>query len=84
MGYFSVLLDLTNRHCVMVGGGPIAERRILALLEAGAQVTVVSPRVTPTLEALAAEGGSAWSRGTMSRAISRVSTSPSWPPPRAR
>ena len=56
MGYFTVLLDLTNRHCVMVGGGPIAERRILSLLEAGAQVTVISPRVTPTLEALAADG----------------------------
>src|SRR5258705_7047710 len=56
MGYFTVLLDLTSRHCVMVGGGPIAERRILSLLEAGAQVTVISPRVTPTLEALAADG----------------------------
>jgi siroheme synthase-like protein len=56
MGYFSVLLDLTQRHCVMVGGGPIAERRVLSLLEAGAQVTVISPRATPALEALALEG----------------------------
>jgi len=55
MGYFSVLLDLTRRHCVMVGGGPIAERRVVSLLEAGAQVTVISPRATPALEALAAE-----------------------------
>lgn len=56
MGYFSVLLDLTQRRCVMVGGGPIAERRVLSLLEAGAQVTVISPRATPALEALALEG----------------------------
>ena len=56
MGYFSVLLDLTHRRCVMVGGGPIAERRVLALLDAGARVTVISPRATPALEALAAEG----------------------------
>ena len=56
MGHFSVLLDLTHRHCVMVGGGPIAERRILSLLDAGAQVTVITPRATPALEALAAEG----------------------------
>jgi len=27
----------------MVGGGPIGERRILSLLEAGAQVTVDQP-----------------------------------------
>src|SRR5262245_57224062 len=56
MGYFSVLLDLTHRHCVMVGGGPIAERRVLSLLESGARVTVISPRATPALEALAAKG----------------------------
>jgi precorrin-2 dehydrogenase len=56
MGYFSVLLDLTGRRCLMVGGGTVAERRIIGLLDAGAQVTVISPQVTPTLAALAAEG----------------------------
>jgi precorrin-2 dehydrogenase/sirohydrochlorin ferrochelatase len=56
MGYFPVLLDLTGRHCLMVGGGPVAERRIIGLLDAGARVTVISPQVTPTLAALAAEG----------------------------
>ena len=40
----------------MVGGGPVAERRIIALLDAGARVTVISPQVTPTLASLAAEG----------------------------
>ncbi len=56
MGYFPVLLDLTGRRCLMVGGGPVAERRITGLLAAGARVTVISPRTTPTLAALAAEG----------------------------
>jgi precorrin-2 dehydrogenase / sirohydrochlorin ferrochelatase len=56
MGYFPVLLDLTGRRCLMVGGGPVAERRIIGLLDAGAQVTVISPRVTPALAALAADG----------------------------
>jgi precorrin-2 dehydrogenase len=56
MGYFPVLLDLTGRRCLMVGGGPVAERRITGLLAAGAQVTVISPRVTQTLAELAAEG----------------------------
>jgi precorrin-2 dehydrogenase / sirohydrochlorin ferrochelatase len=56
MGYFPVLLDLTGRHCLMVGGGPVAERRIIGLLDAGASVTVICPQVTPTLAALAAEG----------------------------
>jgi siroheme synthase-like protein len=56
MGFYPVFLDLAGRRCVMVGGGPIAERRIVGLLEAGAQVTVISPRVTPTLAKLADEG----------------------------
>ena len=38
--------------CVVVGGGQVAHRRVAGLLEAGAQVTVVSPEVTPALEAL--------------------------------
>jgi precorrin-2 dehydrogenase len=56
MGYYPVLLDLAGRRCVMVGGGSVAERRVDGLLTAGAQVIVISPRLTPTLTALLAEG----------------------------
>jgi precorrin-2 dehydrogenase / sirohydrochlorin ferrochelatase len=56
MGYYPVLLDLAGRRCVMVGGGIIAGRRVDGLLTAGARVTVISPRLTRTLAALAAEG----------------------------
>jgi precorrin-2 dehydrogenase/sirohydrochlorin ferrochelatase len=56
MGYYPVLLDLAGRRCVMVGGGIIAGRRVDALLTAGASVTVISPRLTRTLAAMAAEG----------------------------
>jgi precorrin-2 dehydrogenase / sirohydrochlorin ferrochelatase len=55
MGYYPVLLDLTGRRCVMIGGGVIAERRVDALATAGAHVIVISPRLTPALAALAAE-----------------------------
>jgi precorrin-2 dehydrogenase len=56
MGYYPVLLDLEGRRCVMVGGGIIAGRRVDGLLTAGARVTVISPRLTRTLAARAAEG----------------------------
>jgi precorrin-2 dehydrogenase/sirohydrochlorin ferrochelatase len=56
MGYYPVLVDLAGRPCVMVGGGIIAERRVDGLLTAGARVTVISPRLTRALAALAAEG----------------------------
>jgi siroheme synthase-like protein len=56
MGFYPVFLDLAGRHCLVVGGGGVAERRIETLLEAGAAVTVVSPEVTPALAELGAAG----------------------------
>jgi uroporphyrin-III C-methyltransferase/precorrin-2 dehydrogenase/sirohydrochlorin ferrochelatase len=40
---------------VVVGGGQVAQRRVPALLAAGADVLLVSPEVTPALEGLSAE-----------------------------
>jgi siroheme synthase-like protein len=54
--YFPVLLDLRDRRCLVVGGGPVGERRAVALLECGARVVLVSPALTPTLAALVAAG----------------------------
>jgi uroporphyrin-III C-methyltransferase len=46
----------------VVGGGQVAHRRVAGLLEARARVTVVSPEVTPALEALVAPGSLTWVR----------------------
>ncbi len=43
-------LRLAGRRVVVVGGGQVAQRRIPALLAAGARVVVVSPQVTPAIE----------------------------------
>jgi precorrin-2 dehydrogenase/sirohydrochlorin ferrochelatase len=51
MKYYPVNLDMTNKRCVVVGGGDIAERKVERLLECGAQVTVVSQSLTPVLKA---------------------------------
>jgi len=53
-------LRLTGRRVVIVGGGSVASRRIPALLEAGALVHLVSPKVTAALEDLAAAGRITW------------------------
>jgi siroheme synthase-like protein len=50
------LVGLETRRAVVVGGGTVAARKVAALLEAGAQVTVISPDLAPALTALAAEG----------------------------
>ena len=52
--YLSGLI-LTDRKVVVVGGGHVAQRRVPTLIAAGADVTVVSPEVTPALEGMAGE-----------------------------
>ena len=54
-GYFPLCLDVEGHRCLVVGGGPIGERKARSLLECGARVVVVSPELTPALSALAAE-----------------------------
>ena len=53
-------LRLGGRRVVVVGGGTVATRRIPALLDAGADVVLVSPSVTASLEDLAAAGRIRW------------------------
>src|SRR5918994_6113198 len=59
---YPVGLRLLDRHVVVVGGGQVAHRRVAGLLEARARVTVVSPEVTPALEALVGPGEVTWVR----------------------
>jgi siroheme synthase-like protein len=57
---YPVMLDLTDRPCLVVGGGAVAERKIAGLVEAGARLTIVSPWLTPALLQLATEAPLRW------------------------
>jgi precorrin-2 dehydrogenase / sirohydrochlorin ferrochelatase len=54
--YYPIFLDVKGRKCVVVGGGQVALRKVEALLESGAVVTVVSPVIGAGLRDLAANG----------------------------
>lgn len=54
--YYPLFADLHGRLCVVVGGGLVAQRKITTLLSFGAQVTVVSPTITPRLRAYVRQG----------------------------
>jgi len=49
MNYYPAFLNLKLKKAVVVGGGRIAERKVLTLIKAGADVTVISPRLTERL-----------------------------------
>jgi precorrin-2 dehydrogenase/sirohydrochlorin ferrochelatase len=55
MRYYPAYLDIQNRKCLVVGGGRVATRKVLVLLDCGAVVTVISPRVTDQLQELITE-----------------------------
>lgn len=54
--FYPMMVDLTGRRCLVVGGGSVAERKTVSLLGGGANVVVVSPDVTPGLQLLAEQG----------------------------
>jgi len=49
LNYYPVFLNVEAKKTIVVGGGKIAERKILSLIKAGADVTVVSPSITKRL-----------------------------------
>jgi uroporphyrin-III C-methyltransferase/precorrin-2 dehydrogenase/sirohydrochlorin ferrochelatase len=57
---YPVGLRLDGRRVLVVGGGTVASRRVPALLDAGADVLLVAPEVTPALHALIDAGRIGW------------------------
>jgi precorrin-2 dehydrogenase/sirohydrochlorin ferrochelatase len=47
--YYPMMLNLTGKRVVVIGGGTVAARKIKTLLEAKAEITVVSPELHDTI-----------------------------------
>lgn len=56
MRYYPIYLDIRNKPCVVIGGGDVAERKVMSLLNAGAIVTVISPAITDALKGVSGDG----------------------------
>ncbi|WP_030756214.1 uroporphyrinogen-III C-methyltransferase [Streptomyces griseus] len=59
---YPVGLRLAGRRVVVLGGGTVAQRRLPALIAAGADLTLISPSATPSVEAMAEAGEFTWIR----------------------
>lgn len=51
-----IFINITNRLCVVIGGGDVATRKVSMLLKANAAITLVSPEICHDLQALADDG----------------------------
>lgn len=50
---YPLSLDLESRPVLVVGGGPVAARKLTELLRSGASITLIAPQADPAVERLA-------------------------------
>ncbi len=50
MDYLPIFTKVSEKHCLLIGGGDVAERKLFLLLEAGAQVTLVAPSINESIK----------------------------------
>jgi uroporphyrin-III C-methyltransferase/precorrin-2 dehydrogenase/sirohydrochlorin ferrochelatase len=60
MDYLPIFLKIAGRKALVVGGGPVAARKVAWLREAGARVTIVAPKTTAALAELARAATIEW------------------------
>lgn len=51
-----IFFNITNRHCVVIGGGDVATRKVIMLLKAHAAITLYSPEICIELADMAKAG----------------------------
>lgn len=56
MAYYPIFVEMAGRRILVIGGGKVAQEKVAGLLAAGADITVLSPDLSPRLQALAAAG----------------------------
>lgn len=60
--YFPIFIDSSDMYVVMIGGGVIAERRLMTLTEFDFRVHVVAEEVTETIQQMADAGIITWKK----------------------
>lgn len=53
---FTINLNIQGHKCLVIGGGHVAERKVESLLQGGADIYLVSPKITQNIEKLAEKG----------------------------
>jgi len=64
---YPISLNLFGKKCSVIGGGQVAERKVVTLLSTGARLQVVSPLVTQRIEEIAANNKITWIKESFSQ-----------------
>jgi precorrin-2 dehydrogenase/sirohydrochlorin ferrochelatase len=56
MAFYPIMIDLSGKKAVVIGGGMVAQRKVETLLEYGAEVHLISRELTPLLEDYVGDG----------------------------
>ncbi len=48
--YYPAFLNIKEKQCIVIGGGKVAERKVISLLECGAKIKIISPSLTKRLQ----------------------------------
>ena len=65
MDYLPIAVNLKNKKVIVIGGGPVAQRKVLTLLEFNASVEIIAPQTTEKIKSLVASSNIAWLRRTV-------------------
>lgn len=57
---FPIYLNLSGKNCLVIGGGPVAERKVENLLEYEANIKLVSPQVENKIKEWSRDGIITW------------------------
>ena len=63
--FYPAYINLQDRKCLVIGGGTVAERKVVAMLISGGDVTVISPDATELVAFLAHIGTIRWHKRQM-------------------
>lgn len=58
--YYPVYLNLNGKHCVIIGGGNESAKKLEHLLNCGARITIISPKISPDIRQRVEKNEVAW------------------------
>lgn len=70
--HFPLFMDSLEYPVVVIGGGNVAERRVMTLAEFGFEITIVSEDLTETLKRMVEGGAARWIRGRYDEALNEL------------